>query len=847
MAPGGFLMQGTLGFAMPWLLVAGLALPLLYLLLRLLPPAPRRVRLPSFRLLGTAEIPPPPSAKPPWWLLLLRIGIAVLLIIGLAGPAWQPPVESAPPARLAIVIDNGWAAASQWDRMVAAAADRIKALDRSTRFAVIATARRPDDASTVGFVDGATASAQLAALSPLPWPGDRAAAARLLPAGAARLWIADGVEDAGAGRLRGAMRGGEVLAIAPVDPAFRIAGRTRGGWSAQLVRADASPAPDALTITDVSGARLHREPLTFDGSVATVRVALDPQARAAAARLRVGGSVQATFLADGGGERPRVVVVEGRSDAPPLESGGFYVRRALEPHADVAVLSLAAAAADPASFHVLVDVAADAVQAAPLLRKVERGAVLVLFAGPRIAENGSAFSPVVLRSGARALGGVLSWQKPQAFGGFAPETPLAGLPLRDARVSRQLLAATESGAERWAWLADGTPVVSAARRGAGLLILVHTAADPSWSELPLSGTFEAMLRRLLPLGADPRALDIAAETPWVLERMLGARGDLQDLPRQVAIAAEAFEAATASAATPPGIYRSGDLRRALNLSSALGPRFVFAPLATDGLHRARAPRLPVDLGRWLLLAAALLAAFDVAVALRMRGTLAMAAALLLVHPAEAAGDIELAYVKSGSAAVDATSAHGLEVLAGALARRTSVAPGKPVAVDPVKGDLGRYPVLYWPASNVRTVSPSAAMRLRDYLASGGLILFDFGRPLGAGSGARDLLGPLGLPALAEVGPDHVLSKTFYLLPGFIGGAVWAEAGSDGASGRVSGIVIGGGDWAALWSGDRAASPAAREAALRFGINLVMYALTGTYKADQVHTRALLERMGETRR
>jgi hypothetical protein len=35
----------------------------------------------------------------------------------------------------------------------------------------------------------------------------------------------------------------------------------------------------------------------------------------------------------------------------------------------------------------------------------------------------------------------------------------------------------------------------------------------------------------------------------------------------------------------------------------------------------------------------------------------------------------------------------------------------------------------------------------------------------------------------------------------------------------------------------------REMAFRVGVNIVMYALTGNYKADQVHAPALLERLG----
>ncbi|MBB4631158.1 DUF4159 domain-containing protein [Sphingosinicella soli] len=842
-------MGGAFSFALPWLLAAGLALPFLWFLLRRLPPAVRRVRLPSIVLLDNAEIPPPPAATPPWWLVLLRIGIVALLIAGLAGPIWKQTPATAPPARLAIVIDNGWSAASQWDRLVTAASERIETLPDTTRFTVLPTAF-DGPVPAAHWVDAPTAKAQLAALSPLPWPAERARRAAALPEDAAFLWVSDGVEDADAPALRRALAGAELLALPPTEPAIRAAGRTNEGWSGQIV-APPGLASASLRFRSRRGETLFSEPLVFDGDVATFRIRLDASERADVSRLTAGSSAQAIWLADGSAARPRVVVVEGPSNAPPLESGGYYVRRALEPHADVRAGTIADAADDPATLFVLTDVAAEPEQAKPLLDRVEKGAVVILFAGPRIAENGSALSPVPLRAGARALGGVLSWQQPQAIGGFEETGPLAGLAIpEEARISRQLLAASDNDAMRWAWLADGTPMVSAARRGAGLLILVHTAADPSWSTLPLSGLFEAMLRRLLPLGANPASIDIAGAKPWVLERMLGARGQWQEPERPVTIPASRIDAATASAATPPGLYRSGDARRIVNLAGALGPRFSFAPLATDGLRPAVEAAPPLDIGAWLIFAAVLLALVDILVALRLRGVLVPfgAALLVMLAPGAAhAADLQLAYVRTGSAATDAGVARGLESLGQTLTRRTSVSPGKPAAVDPARDPLGAYPVLYWPAATVRSMSPAAALRLRAYIAAGGLVLFDFGRPLGAGSGARDLLEPLGLPALSEVGSEHVLSRSFYLLSTHAGGAVWAEAGSEGEDSHVSGVVIGGGDWASLWSGDRVVSQAQREQALRFGVNLVMYALTGTYKADQVHTRALLDRMGGPQR
>jgi hypothetical protein len=111
--------------------------------------------------------------------------------------------------------------------------------------------------------------------------------------------------------------------------------------------------------------------------------------------------------------------------------------------------------------------------------------------------------------------------------------------------------------------------------------------------------------------------------------------------------------------------------------------------------------------------------------------------------------------------------------------------------------------------------------------------------------------------LVPVPPDHVLTKAFELIQDFpgrwTGGQLWVEEHDGRVNDGVSSIIVGGNDWAAAWATDDAGRPLyavvpggemQREMAYRFGVNLVMYALTGNYKADQVHVPAILERLGQ---
>ncbi|MEM6462380.1 MAG: DUF4159 domain-containing protein [Pseudomonadota bacterium] len=236
----------------------------------------------------------------------------------------------------------------------------------------------------------------------------------------------------------------------------------------------------------------------------------------------------------------------------------------------------------------------------------------------------------------------------------------------------------------------------------------------------------------------------------------------------------------------------------------------------------------------------------------------------------------LAYVITGDDNTDRTSRLGLDGMTRFLTFRTSLEPGEPVGVDIENDPLALYSMLYWPISvNADPPSREAVSRIDAFMKNGGTVLFDTRDALaGLGDGTvtpetarlRSILAEIDIPALEPVPPDHVLTKAFYILddfPGrYRGSPLWVEAlldtddpgnrparGGDG----VSSIIITGNDLAGAWAIDEndipvfptvPPDPVQREHAFRAGVNIMMYMLTGNYKADQVHVPALLERLGQ---
>ncbi len=607
---------GGLVFGAPLALLGLLALPVLWRLLRVTPPAPRRYSFFGLRFLQGISTDEQTPAKTPLWLLILRMAAAALIVVALAEPIVNATRLMAGGERtLVIVVDDGWAAAHAWDARREAMREAIEEASRSDAAVLLVPTATRD--AEIKIDDPQSALSRAMGLEPQPLPPDRAAALPRIEAALAGrtarvLWLADGVaagedEDFARGLARlGAL---EVVTDAPGGGAYALlppAG-IDGGIALRILRPGGGPEANGFVRAfGAQGRFIGQAPyaLAAGSAEGEARLELPVEFRNEIERIEIAEreSAGAVTLLDESSRRRPVGVVLGDAGGvdQPLLSPGYYLERALAAVGEARPGMLREHLQRGVAVLMLADVgqiAGDDYAATQAW--VEGGGVLVRFAGPRLAAQADDLLPVALRSGgAREIGGALSWEKPQALAAFSTSSPFAGLKVpEDVVVTRQVLAEPSLDLEQktWAELADGTPLVTAARRGQGWIVLFHVGANADWSNLPLSGVFVDMLGRLMTLSKGVDAAEGAAAVSAETLRprlVLDGYGRLQTPPARVEPIART--GASAGPDTPPGLYGEGGATVALNL---FGVDAALAPLPTppDGASvRAYGPGSQID-------------------------------------------------------------------------------------------------------------------------------------------------------------------------------------------------------------------------------------------------------------
>ena len=957
---------GALTFLSPWLLTALAALPLIYWLLRTVPPRPQQISFPPTRILVGIENREKTPAKTPWWLLLIRLLAAALIILALAEPVLNRSniSELKGDGPLALIIDNSWAAADNWQARKEKMMSFIDDSARDSRTVIVVPTAQTSNNQTVRVEAPSDARSTASAIVPLPFAPDRTTAINALKKTISEtsskninvVWITDGLDHTN----RSEDFANDIAKIA-TDGTFAVVSTSsgqdslvvsadvgaRGKLTAKLLRAaGGQQITGTLYAMSARNERLSEAPfqLASNEKTTTITFELPLELRNQVSRVIIASqrSAGAVSLLDSRSNWHRVGLVSGESSeqAQPLLGPLYYIEKALLPFAELVkpqdanmTAAVSASLERNASVLVMADIGT---MPATLREKVKEwvdgGGILVRFAGPRLEKAGHDLLPVYLRSGGRTLGGALSWSTPQPLAPFETTSLFAGLKVtEDISINRQVLADPSRLSDQtrvWARLQDGTPLVTAAQHGEGQIVLFHVTANSDWSNLPLSGLFVDMLRRITTLGrlggASPQSTNSTNEAgSSETQQQSGVLAPVQTLdgfgylrqppPYAQAVAADKLGGLQPSRDHPPGYYGAPGNPRALNIATKDTVLNSLPALPSSALQIGFDQKEATEFKPWLLAAALALIFLDVmAVLLLQSGGLrrtptvtstpqsaatiiTMAVFLTVIWMSstaqaqetaaadamaqQATGQVTFGYVLTGDQQTDLVSQQGLSGLSRVLTRRTAVTPGEPIGVDITKDEIAFFPVVYWPVlSTTESLPEKALAKIDAYMKQGGLIIFDT-KDYGQGipnnlnlSGNKKtplqrILGDLDIPRLEPVPQGHVLTKSFYLLQSFPGrwdgGQLWVEAGSTSINDQgtrkatrtdgVTSIMITSNDFASAWAIDARGRPYyptvprgefQREMAFRTGINIVMHALTGNYKSDQVHVPALLQRLGQ---
>ena len=457
------------------------------------------------------------------------------------------------------------------------------------------------------------------------------------------------------------------------------------------------------------------------------------------------------------------------------------------------------------------------------------------------------------------MGGAMSWAQPLRLAPFPSTGPLAGLAVPpDVTVQRQVLAEPDIdlGDKTWARLTDGTPLVTGAHQGKGWVVLVHTTANADWSIAgdlrPVRGNAAAAGRAQRGLRRRPppsrrcrlwkRSMADGHSRPRRPSRSPRPVGD-----RRQRVPDRAIRRATMAAATPGAPSTSPPASPATMPLGAM-------PFGVVETAFARSPE--IDLKPWLLALWPCLLAHRsdhrpgaARLLLGWRRTARLAGvALLLLMPMTARGQdadsksdpdgfaiaattqTRLAYVKTGIPELDATSRAGPD-RPDRRAQRSHrgrdradpwASTSRATSWPSSRCSIGRYRRTSrrsrTPPSSTSTpicaaAAPSCSTPLDQSSGSSG---GGYDRP--GIRRLRDLARGLDIPPLMPVPPDHVLTKSFYLLQDFpgrwTGGEVWVERGEEHVNDGVSSVIIGGNDWASAWAVDSDRPPDVRGRARR---------------------------------
>ena len=450
---------------------------------------------------------------------------------------------------------------------------------------------------------------------------------------------------------------------------------------------------------------------------------------------------------------------------------------------------------------------------------------------------------------------------------------------QDIIINKQLIFDTYSKQVKvLAKLNDNTPLVSMKKFGEGKIILFHIGANNDWSNLPISSLFPDMINRVLLFSKNYNSSNFKNLN---LNKEIDGFGNLVSPKKIVTLDSfDKLKTIKPSFNTPPGQYENNQISVALNLSTNIN-QYQSEKIYSNMLSNYSFKNTK-DLSSTILKIILTMFILDILLTIMIKNNVNFSKIFakrnnLLVFilffltfiklDNVSANETYLAYIKIKNSQINNISENGLETIRNLLITRTSINPKGVIGLD-IKNDyIYSYPFIYWPLTkNLLSIKKPEIIKIKNYLNNGGIFFFDI---IGFSrknlnlkekkfQEIRNFLNEIGANELSIIPKGHTLTKSFYLLNKFPGKwdnrILFIENSNLQYKDGVSSIILGFNDWAKAWAVDNNNLPLfpvvpggerQRELSYRFGINIAMYALTGNYKSDQIHSKSILKRLSKS--
>jgi hypothetical protein len=313
-----------LQFSSPLALWGLLALPVIWWLLRFVPPRPRPQDFPPIRILLGIDPKQETPDKTPWWLLLLRLGLAGLLVFGVAQPFMSKNSASLlNGGSVLVVVDDGWAAAPHWTKIQTQLREVIAEARQAGQLVTIATTTPSLAARDFETMSAADAITRANVLKPTALSTERLLLADLLQKKQVQagkiVWLSDGVKaDDFAAKLSAVFPSASVEVYAPGLTTLPLALAQPAVSGSDIIVKAMKPAgyvldKSLIQLRAKNGRIIAEGEAVYEGDVAQARVSLPVELRNEVQAISIAGQEHAAarHLLDDRFRRKTVAIQQG--------------------------------------------------------------------------------------------------------------------------------------------------------------------------------------------------------------------------------------------------------------------------------------------------------------------------------------------------------------------------------------------------------------------------------------------------------------------------------------------------------------------------------------------------------